>query len=235
MTDGRQITEEEATRAGEYVLGLLSAAERRAFEAEMAAFPALRDEVMAWDEDMIPLADGFAEEAPPSHVKAALDARLFGVEQKRGFWSSLALWRGLAVVSIATAAVFALMTTVEMPQPPAPAGGAAPDYVSQLAGDESGLQLAAAFDAGRGVLQINRVAGDAAPGRTLELWLIEGDNPPVSLGLLPAERRGQIRVPPDLAPRFRNAVLAVSDEPPGGSPTGTPTGAVLATGPVTML
>jgi anti-sigma-K factor RskA len=30
-------------------------------------------------------------------------------------------------------------------------------------------------------------------------------------------------------------VLAVSDEPPGGSPTGAPTGAVLAVGQVSAL
>jgi len=30
-------------------------------------------------------------------------------------------------------------------------------------------------------------------------------------------------------------VLAISDEPPGGSPTGAPTGAVLAVGAVTTI
>jgi len=39
-------------------------------------------------------------------------------------------------------------------------------------------------------------------------------------------------VPDDLRRRVAGAVLAISDEPEGGSPTGAPTGDVLAVGPV---
>jgi anti-sigma-K factor RskA len=38
-------------------------------------------------------------------------------------------------------------------------------------------------------------------------------------------------LPPEIVAQLSTqAVLAVSDEPPGGSPTGAPTGPVLATG-----
>ncbi|MDZ7710578.1 MAG: anti-sigma factor [Roseovarius sp.] len=64
------------------------------------------------------------------------------------------------------------------------------------------------------------------------MWLIAGEAAPVSLGVLPQDRRAALPVPEDLRPRLRTVVLAVSDAPPGGSPTGASTGAVLATGAV---
>ena len=78
--------------------------------------------------------------------------------------------------------------------------------------------------------------GNARPGRTLELWLIKaGAAQPVSLGVLTAEETSRFTLPEQLASGFAQAVLAISDEPAGGSPTGLPTGAVLATGKITKL
>ncbi|MBC55827.1 MAG: hypothetical protein CL814_02725 [Confluentimicrobium sp.] len=232
MTDGRQITGDDASRAAEYVLGLMGAFERRAFEAEMAESAVLRDEVRAWDEDLISLAQGFDEVAPGPHVRGALEDRLFGREARRGIWSSLSFWRGLAGAALVGAAALAFLLMRPVVLPPA---ADAPVFVSQIATEDNALQMAAVFDAGAGVLQINRVAGAPAEGRVLELWLIAGEGAPVSLGVLPPERRGRIAVPEALADQFRNAVMAISDEPPGGSPTGAPTGRVLAVGVVTAL
>ena len=75
-------------------------------------------------------------------------------------------------------------------------------------------------------------SGGARPGRALELWLIEGDDPPVSLGVLPDTEATVLQVDAAVAAALPGGVLAVSDEPPGGSPTGQPTGDVLATGQV---
>jgi anti-sigma-K factor RskA len=67
----------------------------------------------------------------------------------------------------------------------------------------------------------------------LELWLIEGDAAPVSLGVLPEAPQARVPLDRALAARIAaGALLAISDEPEGGSPTGAPTGAVLAAGPV---
>jgi anti-sigma-K factor RskA len=114
----------------------------------------------------------------------------------------------------------------------APAGG----YVAQLAGDAAGLRLAAFYDAKTGVLKLNRVAGGPPQGRDLQLWLIAGNDAPVSLGVLPAQAMVALQVPAAVSARLApDAVLAVSDEPPGGSPTGQPTGAVLAMGPLNAI
>jgi anti-sigma-K factor RskA len=72
----------------------------------------------------------------------------------------------------------------------------------------------------------------ANPQQVYELWALPRDGkPPVSLGLLP--RQGDIARP--LTDRQSAALLAagklaVSIEPPGGSPTGAPTGPVVMVG-----
>jgi anti-sigma-K factor RskA len=73
--------------------------------------------------------------------------------------------------------------------------------------------------------------------RAIELWLIPaGDTRPRSLGLIQAGQPIRLDIPPDLARRLTpDAALAVSLEPPGGSPTGLPTGPVVALGKLTSL
>jgi len=60
-----------------------------------------------------------------------------------------------------------------------------------------------------------------------------GDAAPVSLGLLDEGNSTLIDLPQDLVALLAGALLAISDEPPGGSPTGAPTGAVRAAGSLT--
>jgi anti-sigma-K factor RskA len=73
--------------------------------------------------------------------------------------------------------------------------------------------------------------------RSYELWLIpSGDTRPRSLGLVQPGQPIRLDIPADLAGRItRDATLAVSLEPPGGSPTGQPTGPVIAAGKLTNL
>jgi len=71
---------------------------------------------------------------------------------------------------------------------------------------------------------------EATP-HAFELWGIAGGGAPRPLGLLPPDpgRATTLRLAQLPAP---GEVLAVSLEPPGGSPTGAPTGPVLYQGKV---
>jgi anti-sigma-K factor RskA len=74
--------------------------------------------------------------------------------------------------------------------------------------------------------------------RAMELWLIlPGPNQrPHSLGLIQPGQPIRLTIPPELAGQLTpDAALAVSLEPPGGSPTGQPTGPVIASGKLTSL
>ena len=75
-----------------------------------------------------------------------------------------------------------------------------------------------------------------ADKQSMQLWLIPEGGKPHSLGLIAAGQPVQINVPPELVNQFgAGATLAVSLEPPGGSPTGQPTGDVIAAGNLTRL
>ena len=89
----------------------------------------------------------------------------------------------------------------------------------------------AAIEPGHNTITIVPAALTAVEQRALELWLIAPGEQPRSLGLIEAGKPVRINVPADLAGRVRaDAALAVSIEPPGGSPTGLPTGPVIASG-----
>jgi anti-sigma-K factor RskA len=213
--------------AAEFVLGLLPQSERQAFARRLAAEPALAVSVRYWEEHFVQFTDEM--EAPPPQVKAALDQRLFasGATPAPSLWNSLAFWRGLAAAALAAMVAVTLYTLQPAPQ--------SQPLVARLAGEQTAPTLVALYETETGALRLNRTSGDAATGRSLELWLIAGNDAPVSLGVLPASSTSSITVPVALRQKFAGGVLALSDEPAGGSPTGAPTGAVLATGQLTAI
>ncbi|MGB3406166.1 MAG: anti-sigma factor, partial [Jannaschia sp.] len=108
-----------------------------------------------------------------------------------------------------------------------PGSGFDPRLHVDLASAQIGLSIAAGAD--EDTLRIIHLDGTPEPGRVFELWLIAGDAAPVSLALVPASGQIDIPRPEGLAP---GVIFAVSDEPAGGSPTGAPTGDVLAAEPL---
>ena len=111
-----------------------------------------------------------------------------------------------------------------------------PIYVAEIAAEDSSLVIKANFDPKNSTLQMTRMEGDLTQGRSQELWLIAGENAPVSLGIWPqGQAQAVVVVPADLMGLMPGGVLAITDEPLGGAPAGDPMGAVLAAGPVTLL
>ena len=230
MTDQTTTPPDMGLRAAEYVLRLLPRAEERDFEKALTESPALMAEVARWNDRFAGLDAEFEEVAPPKKTKAAVMERLFGEPQARRvpIWQRLGLWQGLSFAGIGLAAVFAWQLT-QTPPTPTPA----PLYVSEVAAEDQSLRLLAVYDSATARLQVTRTAGAPDAGRVHELWAIAGDNAPVSLGVLASDGTNSVTLPQGISPQ--GLVLAVSDEPPGGSPTGQPTGAVLAVGQVTAL
>ena len=217
--------------AGEYVLGLLPPDEAAAFAARLAEEPALRALVREWSEDFARLAEEIEPETPPARVKAGIDARIFSGPSR----GPLGLFRTL-VVPLVTGAVLVVALVLSVgPAAPPVLPPAAPTYRADIAAEDRSLIVTAGYDAASAELFVERQQGAAPAGRVLELWLIAGDAAPVSLGVLPEEARARLPVPDRLQGRLPGGILAISDEPPGGSPTGAPTGDVLAVGPLTTL
>ncbi|MET3578824.1 anti-sigma-K factor RskA [Mesorhizobium robiniae] len=210
--------------AAEYVLGVLDADEREIASRRIDADAAFARLVDAWEAHLSPVAGTYPETEPPIRVKEAIDRRLFVAEPRAGLWSSLAFWRGLAAASVA-----ALAITVAVPylNPPVEQ----PRLVASLAADGSDVRYLAVYDAAHREVGLSHVSGERAAGKDFELWMIEGKNQPVSLGVIPAGQTAHMTLSPAAQEKLaQGAVLAVSLEPAGGSPTGQPTGPVVAAG-----
>lgn len=221
--------DEDSLLAAEFALGVLEGAAREDFARRVAADPALADEVRYWDEHFAGLADELVEVAPPAQVQTRLERRLFAASERSSVWNSLVLWRGLAIAALTALAVFAGWSLRTIPT------ASHETLVAQVAGAGSPLNLVAFYNDATGELRLNRTAGSPSAGRSFELWVIVGNQPPVSLGVLPAGTLTRVLIPEDLRNKLRDSVLAVSDEPAGGSPTGAPTGPVVGSGRLTAV
>lgn len=222
--------------ASDYVLGTLPYARRLEVEQRMPGDAHLRAAVESWQTRLLPL----TALAPAVEPSAQLWARIEGSLQSRaipaqavrrtrpaaasGWWRSVQLWRGLAGTGFAAAAVLAavLVTRMGAVPPGAPAqyvvvlvapGGNAPGWVVQASGAQP--------------LSLIPVSQASVPAdKTLQFWT-KGDTwaAPVSLGLVkPGET---VKVPLDKLPPLQpNQLFELTLEPPGGSPTGRPTGPI---------
>ena len=208
--------------AAEYVLHLLGEDERRSFEARFSTDRELQALVWSWEERLSPLSDTIESVAPPkvlrSRVLQSVGERP-AVRPARKFWGWLA---GGAVV--AGLLVVILFSDMFGPEPNLTVA-----FQAELASDDRSQILVAGVIPATHEIVIERVAGAVPEGSVHELWLIaEGADAPVSLGLLENQGITRIRVPDDIAPGVRTGTIAVSEEPPGGSPTGAPTGPIVA-------
>ena len=77
MTRRADLTQEDASLAAEYALGLLQGDEHRAFEAALRTNPVLLGEVQDWMAYLSQLSEDIAVR-PPARVKRKLMRRLFG-------------------------------------------------------------------------------------------------------------------------------------------------------------
>lgn len=215
--------------AGEYVLGTLDAETRREFAQRLRSDLAARHAVHRWEQRLAPLAMALAPVEPDAAVWDAIRRR---IEPPARAPRWLAAWAALATAaSVALAAL--LLTRGPTAPPPVTAERPAPTvYVALLAMRDADMHWTVSVLPERGRLRV-RAGGTPPPqaaGRSPELWLLADDGP-VPVGLLPVSGEAELALPAG-AGLADGRQLAVSLEPPGGSPTGQPTGPVVAVAPV---
>ena len=121
-----------------------------------------------------------------------------------------------------------VIKTVEVPVPsPKPA-----QYVAVLQRDAASPAFLLTFDLDKRTLTVRTVRAERQPGKNYELWLVSDRfKSPRSLGLISDEEfTEQTQLANFDAVTINRATYAVSLEPEGGSPTGSPTGPVLYSG-----
>jgi anti-sigma-K factor RskA len=215
--------------AAEYVLGALAAEDRQAAARRIEAEPAFAALADRWEVLLAPMAESYVPVEPPASVRQSLEGRLFSAErpaaQPGGLWRSLAFWRGLSAAAVAALAL-AVALPVLLPPADAPER-----LVASLAPQQSDVHYFVVYDERTRDIGLSHVTGARQEGRDFELWVIEEGRPPVSAGVIPAGSNVHLAVGRELQEKIdAGAVLAISLEPPGGSPTGAPTGPVVAAG-----
>ena len=225
--------EERDALAGEYVLGTLEAGAAREVERALATDAALREAVARWEARLAPLTALAPEEAPPPDLWARIEASLSAApgvaaparqtfERWRFDHWRPNPWRWLALGSSAVAAGLAgLLLT----RPPAEA----PLMTVLLTSRDQPAWLVEA-ELG-GALRLAAVNRQPVPSdRVMQLWALpQGATAPTSLGLISPEA-GQYSVSTTAVRPEPGMLIEISLEPPGGSPTGRPTGPVLFIG-----
>lgn len=237
----------EDLRYAEYVLGVLDADARVAVEQEVTDDPQAATAVQWWQQRLTPLSEDVAASAPPDYVwariqdavghPASVSTTAPGPERntsRPGLWNSLPLWRWLGLGgSVVAAACLVLAFVVTRPQPGAPTTPTTVSYMVARIQQNNGVAgWTATMDLQRArMVVVPATPKPVASDRSTELWLIPPGHKPISLGLIAENRPTTVRLPPTLLKQLgTKALLAVSVEPHGGSPTGQPTGPVVAKG-----
>jgi len=233
-------SDKDNLRYAEYVLGLLDADARAAVAREIAGNEDAAAAVALWQRHLTPLAVEIVDEAPPAHVWHAIRRRLaLGTSPSRTperAWDSVALWRWLGLGATAVAACLLVLTITRPVPPPAvvvPAADATL-MVASIRGDDGVAGWTATMDIDRSELLVVPASPAAlASDRNTQLWLIPAGGAPVSVGVFPANDPKRFHLDKAMLDRLGpTAVLAVSVEPVGGSPTGQPTGPVIGKGAI---
>lgn len=212
---------------GEYTLGTLRGGARRRFERALREEPAVALRLRTLQQQYAPRYSERIAQTPPAAGWQRL-VRELNLSQHRAPWySRVSFLRGWALGATAALLFGVLFVTLRTatdatltPIAQLALKGAPPSVTAALSRDGSTLQLRAA----RPIV--------AGPLQSYELWVIPQGGAPLSLAVLghldgalqvPEAHRGQLR---------KGAVLAITVEPPGGSPTGSPTGPVILSGAI---
>ncbi|HXH15089.1 MAG TPA: anti-sigma factor [Sphingomonas sp.] len=225
----------EDVAAAELALGLLEGEERGAALRRVLAEPGFAAQVEWWRSRLAALFDLWPERAAPPHLAARIESSLDGGVTPAKV--SRFPWPALAAVTSAIAACLLLFVMVR-PEPtvpvPQPTPVARPTSVLVAMLGDAKSPVAAVYDPANGALRV--AAGPGVPNaRVAQLWVIGGDGVPHSLGLLSGQPTSLSPKGVDRSRIAPGVTLAISVEPLGGSPTGVPTGPVVATGVVARV
>ncbi len=216
--------------AAEYALGVLDGEARAAAERRLARERGFAELVAQWQERLAPWASEIAQVQPPSEVWQRILAQLPSQPAPRPpLWQNLAFWRrfGLASAVLAAACIGALVYLGTLSREPL--------LVAALEGNGRHALVATLDPRNATIVAVPAnlvVTGNRVP----ELWLVVPGKDPQALGVIDAKKPVALALSSRvMADATTQAALAISLEPPGGSPTGQPTGPVIAVGPLTKL
>jgi len=218
--------------AAEYVLGTLRGPARQRFQKLMMQYPPISDATHTWEQHL----NGLGQKIPPVTPDVSVWQR---IEKQLGFVAEPvkdnivsitkpSIWQGIAGLASAAAVVLAVLLLNVEPTP-------APEAQQLALVNNAQTELLWALEIGVDTIDIQATKTLVAQANAdYELWIVAADGrPPISLGLLP--KTGKLTLnKPELFDQIEIAALAVSLEPLGGSPNGSPTTVLYTSKLVTL-
>jgi len=224
--------------AGLLALGALEGEELAAAEALARREPAFALMVLDWHLRLAPLGEAFAPVSPPEGALQRLERSLPPAGTRTAdaagrlggsLLRKLAAWRWAAAgLAVATVVLAVLAARPDLIHPPP-----AERFVAVLGEGEQQPRFLVTVDLASRQVSVVAVQGVPPHEGDLELWLVRPESGAQSLGLIPAAGAARLDIGQRATPALLSGgLLAVSQEPRGGSPTGQPTGPVVFTGPL---
>jgi anti-sigma-K factor RskA len=210
--------------AAEYVLGTLRGPARRRFERWRDSSNLVDQRCQFWEERLMPLLRGLEPAWPPPHVWQ-------GIRQRLNLQTGPPRRRRMAAPAIAASIVLAIAAAALLYWRVQPF--ARVSEVATISAPSGTLLWRVEVYARAGApdrIEARAGALTAPPaGHDYELWALPKAGSPVSLGVLPYQSHAIRRALTLFQQQAlqKSTQLAVSIEPPRGSPTGAPTGAVV--------
>jgi len=227
--------------AGEYVLGLLEGQERDAAERRQNSEPAFAAAVESWRRHLAALDATATPITPSADLWPRIEAAIAGLAQSATaavrsgqvatgpsrlaeWWNSLFVWRGaafagaLATILLAVGLVSALDRARRQPL-----------MVAVLLTDTNAAAAVVHTFADGRVEMLPLQSIDVPAGKALEIWTLwDRAVGPRSVGLIDRARSTPLRL--DNLPLGNGQLFEITLEPATGSPTGRPTGPIIAKG-----
>ena len=216
--------------AAEYVLGTLRGLARRRFERWFVS-PQVGSLVKAWEGRLAGLEPPLERVTPPATVWRGIETKLDLRKKQRApamRWLTIAAAAGFFVA----VGAYVILQQPHGPEVVRPALAKTQESLQQADPQTISWRVEVLGD-NQEISRHVHVVHDLAPGKSHELWALPEGGTPVSLGLLPhTGDHHRVLTTSQRAALGKAKQIAVSLEPEGGSPTGSPTGPVLLVAPL---
>lgn len=230
-----RLADDDEILAAELALGLIDGAELTAAQARIAADPLLSARTDWWRAQFADLAFDAGSPAdsaglpwPGNDLWHRIAARL---PRNDNTPALMVRWRRIAFAAMASTGLLAAVLLWQVSQPSPAVPGPAPVMMASLDGD-MGHAATVAYQPGSGRLSVAPTSF-ATKGRAAELWIIPASGIPQSLGVMDLSRPFAQSLNAELRRLVHDGgTLAITMEPPGGSPDGKPSGPPVAAGKI---
>ncbi len=221
--------------AAQYVVGTLAGRARKRFESLLLNDADLRGLVGQWSDRMNTLGANLPRQSPTTDLLPIIKQRL-GFQSVRKQSGVSKAWRYWALLTSLASVLLVMVLIVRVPEPVElrPYN----NIVSVLVDNARTQTVLIKSSLAENTLSIKILQTRAlARSKDLELWVVTTSSPkPKSLGVIPASGTVRILLTPQNITWLKNAkAFAISVEPKGGSPTGSPTGPIPYQGTIHQL